>query len=446
MSPQTGTRAPQLYRLPDVRRVRSLLERVRSLLQENDTLRANLDRCYQRLRALPSIGDELLSGRASAGLFPLFVRRFATLLRADAVLVHAASEITALFPTASAEPLHVDVDIRRAYDRAADAAALRGAAVAFCLPSAHAGGAACFGMAAPLPAADGRRQVLVALREDDALPFAADELVTADVLAAFGGQLLCNVSMVEQVERSAFETVCALARVIEARDHYTGGHSERVGRLARRIGMQLGLADETCRCLEWAGMLHDVGKMGVAEEILNKRGALTPEEMQQVQRHPQLSYDMLRPVRSLAGTLDAVLYHHENLDGSGYPYGLSGNQIPLSARIMRVADAFDALTTTRAYRAARSVDWALQELQRGAGVAFDAEVVDALAAVLRSDAPPAAQDAPQTAARPAPPRACAAEPSHRGRTDPAHAAVLSFAPAAAQRDALSQLYAPRRTV
>src|SRR5262249_19517059 len=157
--------------------------------------------------------------------------------------------------------------------------------------------------------------------------------------------------MRRRLERSALETVCALATVIEARDPYTSGHSERVAWLARMTGELLGLSAADVQELEWAGRLHDVGKIGIAERSLNKIEKLTDIELEQIKQHPRLSYEMLRPVSSLgASLLEAVLHHHEDYDGGGYPDGMAGEAIPLGARILRVVDVFDALTSTRPYR------------------------------------------------------------------------------------------------
>jgi HD-GYP domain-containing protein (c-di-GMP phosphodiesterase class II) len=187
----------------------------------------------------------------------------------------------------------------------------------------------------------------------------------------------------QRIHDTVAQTVRALANTLEARDRYTSGHSQRVARLARLTGAALGLDAGRLRTLEWAGMLHDVGKLGVPEAILNKPGRLNPGEWELVRRHPALSYDVVRPVRSLAPILDGVLHHHENYDGSGYPAGLAGDAIPLAARIIHVVDIFDALTSPRAYRDALPFDAALRELRAGAGWITDPYVthifLDALA-------------------------------------------------------------------
>jgi len=186
--------------------------------------------------------------------------------------------------------------------------------------------------------------------------------------------VLANVLMVRRLQETAVETVRALANAIDAKDNYTCGHSERVGWLARLTGAALGLSQSELELLEWAGILHDVGKIGIAEAILNKPGRLTEAEFAEMKRHPRLSYDVLKPVAQLGPVLEGVLYHHENWDGSGYPEGLSGERIPLSARIIRVVDTFDALTSTRSYREGFGIAHAFDILREEAGRSTDPHV------------------------------------------------------------------------
>ncbi len=162
-----------------------------------------------------------------------------------------------------------------------------------------------------------------------------------------------------------------LATIIEARDPYMSGHSQRTGWLAARLGRQIGLDAPAVETLYLAGILHDIGKLGIPEAILNKPGPLTHDEMNLVRRHPQMGWEMLRPVDWLTPVLPAVRYHHENYDGSGYPERLTGEQIPLAARILRIVDMYDALTSPRPYRPPRSHAEALRFLRDGAGTLTD---------------------------------------------------------------------------
>lgn len=180
-------------------------------------------------------------------------------------------------------------------------------------------------------------------------------------------------------ERAAHQaTIRALVQAVDIKDGYTRGHSERVGQASMMIARELGMDDERVEVLRFAGILHDVGKLGVPTRLLRKDGPLTPEERRVIELHPEYGHEMVRGIGFLGEARAAVLHHHERLDGSGYPYGLVGRQIPESARVVAVADAFDAMTSTRSYSRARPVAVALAELERCAGSQFDPVMVTAL--------------------------------------------------------------------
>lgn len=209
-------------------------------------------------------------------------------------------------------------------------------------------------------------------------------------------------------ERAAHQaTIRALVQAVDIKDGYTRGHSERVGQASMMIARELGMDDERVETLRFAGILHDVGKLGVPTRLLRKDGPLTPEERRVIELHPEYGHEMVRGIRFLGEARAAVLHHHERLDGSGYPYGLAGDRIPESARVVAVADAFDAMTSTRSYSRARPVATALAELQRCAGGQFDPRMVRALVRALGRHGwrPSVTADSPLTrTAGPAPDR------------------------------------------
>jgi len=166
-----------------------------------------------------------------------------------------------------------------------------------------------------------------------------------------------------------------LCRAIEARDPYTRGHSARVTAIAEAIARRLGWDEKRLALLRVGGPLHDVGKLGVSDEVLAKPGRLDEEELAQIREHPKLGARLLLRVVALRGALPYVLYHHERWDGGGYPSGRAGEQIPLEARVLAVADAFDAMTSDRPYRPALERDEALAEVVRCSGTQFDPEIV-----------------------------------------------------------------------
>jgi putative nucleotidyltransferase with HDIG domain len=171
------------------------------------------------------------------------------------------------------------------------------------------------------------------------------------------------------------------------KDGYTAEHAVEVARLSRLVGMDLGLNEEELEALVQGALLHDLGKLGVADAILEKPGPLTEEEWKVVKRHSEIGAQMIEPLKSLSGAVPVVSHHHEHPDGTGYPDGLEGEQIPLAARIVAVADAYDVMLRGRLYRpirlrAKRSPAEALEELEREAGSQFDVRVVEALRRVL----------------------------------------------------------------
>jgi putative nucleotidyltransferase with HDIG domain len=165
-----------------------------------------------------------------------------------------------------------------------------------------------------------------------------------------------------------------LSGVIEAHDPYIRGHSARVTALAEAAARQLGWPDEQLASLRVGGPLHDIGKLGVSDEVLSKVGRLDPNELAEIREHPKLGARILLRVSALREALPYVLYHHERWDGAGYPSGKAGKEIPLEARLLAIADAFDAMTSDRPYRRALPQEHALAEVERCAGTQFDPEL------------------------------------------------------------------------
>jgi HD-GYP domain-containing protein (c-di-GMP phosphodiesterase class II) len=180
-------------------------------------------------------------------------------------------------------------------------------------------------------------------------------------------------------QHEAYEaTVGSLIQAVETKDYYTRGHSERVAKASVMIAQQLGMREDRLEMLRYAGMLHDVGKLGVPTRVLQKAGRLTDGELAAIQRHPVQGREIVREIEFLDEAFAGIMHHHERLDGLGYPMGLQGLEIPEFARAIAVADAFDSMTTTRSYRGARSVEEAIVELRRCAGTQFDPPMVEAL--------------------------------------------------------------------
>ena len=214
-------------------------------------------------------------------------------------------------------------------------------------------------------------------------------------------------------QQRAYEaTLRVLCQAVETKDYYTRGHSERVSRGSVMIARAIGMRPERVEAIRYAGMLHDVGKLGVPTKVLQKTGKLTEEEYAAIQLHPMRGLEIIREIGFLDEALAGIMHHHERIDGRGYPMGLAGDEIPEFARVLAVADAFDCMTSTRSYRGARTVSEAVAELRRCSGTQFDPAFVDALVAAVQ-------RDGWQTPDVPPPPPGERAETAAHDHDDPA---------------------------
>jgi len=187
-------------------------------------------------------------------------------------------------------------------------------------------------------------------------------------------------------QQRAYEaTLRVLCQAVETKDFYTRGHSERVSRGSVMIARAIGMRPERVEAIRYAGMLHDVGKLGVPTKVLQKTGKLTEEEYAAIQLHPMRGLEIIKEIGFLDEALAGIMHHHERIDGCGYPMGLAGDEIPEFARVLAVADAFDCMTSTRSYRGARSIAEAITELHNCSGTQFDPAFVDALVAAVERD-------------------------------------------------------------
>jgi putative nucleotidyltransferase with HDIG domain len=220
--------------------------------------------------------------------------------------------------------------------------------------------------------------VIEVLNKTDGTPFTESDCTTLGALATPSAIMLENAKLYADLKHAFLDTVRIIANTVAARDPYTAGHTGRVTRIAAEIARELGWSRERLEHLEIGALLHDIGKIGVADTILRKPQDLTTDEYIAMQQHPIVGAQMLKGVSALRPALPYILYHHERYDGTGYPFGLRGQEIPIEGRLLTVADTFDAMTSDRPYRQALSHEEALAEIERHCGTQFDPEIVNAL--------------------------------------------------------------------
>ena len=230
----------------------------------------------------------------------------------------------------------------------------------------------------PIARGDIRLGQLIAIRNSDDVEFGTIEVdLLRSVLMVFALHLM-NKRQFNEMQSMLEGMVRSLASALDAKDAYTHGHSSRVSDLATQLAVRLGLNDRSVESLQLAGILHDIGKIGIDDSVLKKPGQLTPEEFDQIKRHPVLGYEILKDIRPFRHILPAVRHHHESWDGGGYPDGLAGDNIPRDAQILAVADAFDAMISDRPYRRGMPLAKVRDIFLKGRGQQWASDVVDAL--------------------------------------------------------------------
>ena len=244
----------------------------------------------------------------------------------------------------------------------------------FAAPASSGLGAVRSWMATALTAGDACRGVLICLNRKGEF-----DSVDLKLITSVGGQsatFLANNALYADMQELFMGVLRALAAAIDAKDAYTGQHSDRVANLSKVLAERMGLDEAQIREIHLAGMLHDIGKIGVPEQILCKPGKLTDEEFELLKKHPGLGGQILKGIRKLDGIVEGIVCHHERPDGRGYPRGLKGDDIPISGRIICLADSFDAMASDRPYRKALPMDVVLEEVRKNSGTQFDPQLVE----------------------------------------------------------------------
>ena len=230
--------------------------------------------------------------------------------------------------------------------------------------------------------------VMAADRASRHTPITQEDL---DALAGFGNHVavaLENSRLYQSLEQASLDAIQALAKAVEAKDPYTHGHSERVADYSERLASVIGVTEKQALNLKLSCMIHDIGKIGIAEKILHKPGRLDQDEHDAIKHHPVIGETIIRPLKGLGDIARIIRSHHERYDGLGYPDRLKGDEIPLEARIMAIADSYDAMTTTRPYRVPLPGDVVTRELVENRGKQFDPYLVDVFLTLRESSAIP----------------------------------------------------------
>jgi putative nucleotidyltransferase with HDIG domain len=212
------------------------------------------------------------------------------------------------------------------------------------------------------------------------------DLSLLTILAKQSALAIENVKLYESIKKDQISIIKALAATVDAKDHYTLGHSQKVSQYSVIVAEELGLPEREIEIIKYAALLHDIGKIALPDDVIKKPSRLSEHEFEIVQKHPIIGAKIIKEIEALAGMVPIVLHHHERYDGKGYPDGLKGEDIPVGARIVHVTDAYDTMVSARAYRDMLPPELAISELRKNAGAQFDPKIVDIFITSLRKRA------------------------------------------------------------
>lgn len=357
----------------------ALWERCERLTHETEGLAQEVIRSYEQLNVIFDITQQICKARDAAEIKHFLIRRLAQTLHCDWACCMSNREGIlwwAADNTLNSEA--VMADTRARHSRLLWQVCEQRSAVAYnvCEDKSPSNRAPYSLLIGTLGESQENPDIMLLARRAAEPEFIYGDVMMLDSMLSHAQHVIANLKLVERLRTTSIEAVRALVSAIDKKDHYTSGHSERVGFLSRLIGQRMGLSPELLQDLEWGGLLHDVGKIGVSEGILTKPAGLTSEEFDHIKEHVRMSYEIVAPIECMASVRDVVLYHHEVPDGTGYPKGLKGDEIPLLARVVHVADTFDALTTSRSYRKAFPLSKALAIMQKEKGTKLEPSIVD----------------------------------------------------------------------
>ena len=386
--------APRTWSAPEREAMQAFAWQAAGALENGRSFEAQGRRTAE-LEALYALSKRLRHARAPEEMYPMLVDHIVRLVRADhgalAVLTPDGKSLTTVYASGLAAghvgtTAPVSPQLTRMFgaatshvtnDLTGDDAVAFGAA-----PDAHRALGA-FAVAALQTDQDVIGTITVGrARRGQKEPFLDAEVRLLKSIAETGGAAIHRSRLYQNLQDSYIEMVITLGRALDARDSYTGGHSERLADWAEATARLLGCRDEEAQDIRWGALLHDIGKIAVPDAILRKPAKLTDEEWQIMRQHPITGEQILRPIERMRGVARILRHHHERWDGKGYPDGIAGERIPLGARILAVVDAYSAITDDRPYKAARSHDEAVVELRKSAGTQFDQKIVEAFCKML----------------------------------------------------------------
>ncbi len=227
--------------------------------------------------------------------------------------------------------------------------------------------------------------ILAEERKKSREPFDANKLQLISLISDQAASALRRARLHEQLEETFIETVISLANAVDARDSYTQDHSQRMEIITEKVSGAIGFSESEIQDMQWAARLHDIGKIGMPDNILNKPGPLSDAEWLVMKKHPVIGSEILEPIKKMAKVSPIIRHHHERYDGNGYPDGLKGEEIPIGSRILTVVDSYIAITDNRIYRKARSHEEAIQELVLHSGRQFDPKIVDVFITIISEE-------------------------------------------------------------
>ena len=390
--------APRRWSAPEREAMQAFAWQAAAALENGRSHEAQSQRTFE-LEALYELSKRLRFAQTPEEMYPVLVEHAARLARADHAALALLSRDGTMLTTAhtwgmAAEHRGTGGPVSPQMARLFDTG------VPYVTPTLRAEHAAALGAAPDADRALGPFAV-VALRTDQNIigtiavgrargaqtePFVEADVRLLKSIAEMGGTAIHRSRLYHDLQDSYIEMVLTLGRALDARDAYTGGHSERLAKWAEATARMLGSRDDEIQDIHWGALLHDIGKIAVPDAILQKPARLTEEEWAIMRRHPVIGEEILRPVERLRGVARILRHHHERWDGTGYPDGLREETIPLGARILAVVDAYSAITDERPYKAARPHGEAVAELRRVAGVQFDPRIVEAFCRVLEEPA------------------------------------------------------------